>query len=123
MGLLSKLLGDGPGLVESIGDAIDKVTTTDDERAAAEIIKARLQVDLNKVEAQHRSLFISGWRPAIGWICALGLFFTFIANPLLVWIFNVDGPAVPTESLMELVLGMLGLAGLRTYEKYKGKTK
>jgi len=44
-------------------------------------------------------------------------------NPILVWVLKIDGPAVPTDLLMELVLGMLGLAGLRTYEKYKGVTK
>ncbi len=120
MGILKFL---GGNTIESIGDAIDKVTTTDEERAAAEIIKAKLQVDLNTVEAQHRSLFIAGWRPAIGWICSLGLFIMFILNPILVWALETPGPEMPTESLMELVLGMLGLAGLRTFEKARGKTR
>ena len=120
MGLMGKLLGGN--VIEQIGNAIDKVTTTDEERAAAEIIKARLQTDLNAVEAQHRSLFIAGWRPAIGWICVLGLLIEFIINPILALAFGIVGPSA-NESLMELVLGMLGLAGLRTFEKYKGNSK
>jgi len=121
--LLQAFIGKGPDLIDAFGSAIDKVSTTDEERGILENVKANMQVELNKIEAQHRSLFIAGWRPFIGWVCGIGLSFTFVVNPMIAWIFRVDGPQVPIESLMELVLGMLGLAGLRTYEKYKGKTK
>lgn len=131
MSFVTKLLGSSD-TVEAIGNAIDKVTTTDEERAAGEIIKARLQVDLNKVEAQHRSLFVAGWRPAIGWICSFSLAVYFIPQFVIGTIFwtlecIAEGGVVPyplsVKGLMELVLGMLGLAGLRTYEKYKGRTR
>ncbi len=136
-GLLAGFLGKGPDIIDAFGNAIDKVTTTDEERAIADRLKSQMQVDINKIEAQHVSLFVAGWRPAIGWVCALGLGFTVIVGPLLTWFLQVvtiltqGNPVwlslpsirIPEDALMEVLLGMLGIAGLRTFEKYKGKTK
>lgn len=130
MGFFSKILGaEIARPIDAIGNAIDKVFTSDEERLKAKAVISKLelhqdelQVELNKVEAQHRSLFIAGWRPLIGYICAGGLLLMFIINPILT-VFGVASPSIPSESLMELVLGMLGLGALRTFEKVVGRTK
>tara|TARA_R110000796_G_scaffold166756_1_gene283686 strand:+ start:661 stop:1062 length:402 start_codon:yes stop_codon:yes gene_type:complete len=82
------------------------------------------QLEINKVEAAHKSLFVAGWRPFIGWACGVGLAWAFVVAPLLASTLAAFGvsaelPAIETENLMELVMGMLGLAGLRTFEKFK----
>jgi len=82
-----------------------------------------LQAEINKVEAQHRSLFVSGWRPMVGWISAAAFGFHYIIMPLLVAYTDIDPPEFDTNSLFTVLMGMLGLGGLRTYEKLKDKTK
>ena len=90
------------------------------------------QVDVNKAEAQHRSIFVAGWRPFIGWVCGVALAYHFILYPIVVFIlasfptetFTIDQlPKFDMDSLMTVLLGMLGLGGLRTFEKSKGLTK
>lgn len=86
------------------------------------------QVDVNKNEAQHRSIWVAGWRPACGWICATALGWHFILQPIVLFaaaIFNVTlpVPAFDMGSLMTVLMGMLGLGGLRSFEKSKGVTK
>ncbi len=83
------------------------------------------QLDINKIEAASTSSFTSGWRPAIGWVCAAALACQYIARPLLAWAGIVAGhplPALPgiDDNLWQLMLGMLGLGGLRSFEKVKG---
>lgn len=131
MSFLSKIFGGASAQpIEAVFKGIDNLVTSDDERAAADLLKlkamqepAKLQVELNKIEAQHRSAFVAGWRPAIGWVCAFGLAFPFILNPILQWYTGDPGPLLPMDSLMELVIAMLGFGSLRTYEKLKGKSK
>lgn len=83
------------------------------------------QVDINKIEAASSSFFKSGWRPAVGWVCVLSLLYQFIARPILPWVFDVcqysvkDLPSLDMGSLLTLLGGLLGLGGLRTFEKYK----
>lgn len=94
--------------------------------AATEATLAQLEV--NKIEAGHRSIFVAGWRPAIGWICVLALGWTYIGVPvaklgLAIAGVEVELPVLETDSLMELLFGMLGLSGLRTFEKSRGITK
>lgn len=86
------------------------------------------QVELNKIEAQSSNIFKSGWRPAIGWIGTIGLFYNFIGYPLLQWYIQLEelsitAPDLNSEGLMSLVFALLGLGGFRTYEKFKGVTK
>jgi hypothetical protein len=86
------------------------------------------QVEVNKVEAEHRSVFVAGWRPMIGWSCAIGIFWLFVGHPLVVYIDGLDGtvspiPTINHDILLELTFAMLGMAGLRTFEKLKGITK
>lgn len=84
------------------------------------------QMEINKAEAST-DLFRGGWRPACGWVCAAGLAYTFLLRPILPWVAglfgaNVDAmPNIDTDTLMVLLTGMLGLGGLRTVERIKGK--
>jgi|TARA_R110000744_G_scaffold116254_2_gene217371 hypothetical protein len=84
-----------------------------------------LQTKINEIEAGHRSIFVAGWRPFIGWICGFALAYNFIIRDLFIWILKPADipPALQMEHLMTVLLGMLGLGGLRTYEKIKDKTK
>jgi len=83
-----------------------------------------LQAEINKVEAQHRSLFVSGWRPSLGWVCSLAFAYHFVAFPIIKTIYpEVDFPVLETEPLFTVLLGMLGLGGMRTFEKLKDKTR
>lgn len=84
------------------------------------------QMEINKAEATT-DMFRGGWRPAAGWVCVAGLAYQFILSPILPWIFNAFGaplppmPPINNETLMTLLGGMLGLGGLRTFERVKGK--
>ena len=135
MGLLGAVFGSGgSAAVTAVGSAIDKLFTSDEERINAEIVLERLrqnphilQAEINKTEAGHRSLLVAGWRPFIGWVCGIGLLWAFLGQPLFQWVAAIVGsdimpPYVPTENMMELVLAMLGLGGLRTVEKIQGRT-
>ena len=91
--------------------------------AALTIVQGQLAV--NQAEASSPSAFTSGWRPAIGWVCAAALAFQYVGRPLLAWGGIVSGHPLPTlpgidDNLWQLLLGMLGLGGLRTFEKIKG---
>ena len=84
-----------------------------------------LQSEINKVEAQHRSVFVSGWRPFTGWICAVALLYNFVLRDLAIWAFGIEQvpPALQMEHLMTVLFGMLGLGGMRSIEKIKDKTR
>jgi len=84
-----------------------------------------LQTKINEIEAGHRTLFVAGWRPFIGWICGVALAYNFVIRDLFIWITKIADapPALQMEHLMTVLLGMLGLGGLRTFEKIKDKTK
>lgn len=82
------------------------------------------QIKVNEVEAASPSLFVSGWRPAVGWICASGLAWQYVLAPIANWAVEVGHysttiPKISADGLMELLFGMLGLAGMRTFEKVK----
>lgn len=87
------------------------------------------QIEVNKQEAQHRSIFVSGWRPFVGWVTAAALAWHFLVAPIVLFtatIIGIEIPELPTfdmETLTTILLGMLGLGGLRSFEKYKGLTK
>jgi len=91
----------------------------------ADLKMATGQMEVNKAEAQHQSIFVAGWRPAVGWVCAAALAYQYLAVPLLSWGFAARGlhlPPLPTldGSLWELLTGMLGLGVLRSFEKARG---
>ena len=84
-----------------------------------------LQTKINEIEAGHRTVFVAGWRPFIGWVCGVALAYNFVIRDLFIWITKTTDapPALQMEHLMTVLLGMLGLGGLRTFEKIKDKTK
>lgn len=87
------------------------------EELNAEVKLLVAQINLNAVEAAHKSIFVAGWRPAIGWVCALGLLYNVILHQFIsIW---VEVPPVETELLYPVLLGMLGLGGMRSFEKVK----
>jgi hypothetical protein len=143
MGFLSTLLTGGDS-VKAITEVVDKLFTSDEERAAAklEIMKAEQtyklelakmdtslalgQIEVNKVEASSSDRFVAGWRPAVGWICALAILYAFFLEPFfrftaqVIFAYSGQFPEINTSDLNSLLFGMLGLGGLRTYEKLKG---
>ena len=126
-------------IIPIIGSVLDKIIPDNNakEQAKQQIEKALIdnaakinitQAETNKVEASHRSVFVSGWRPFLGWISGCGFAWMFVISPLARWVcalqgITVDLPELQSDVLMELTLAMLGLAGLRTWEKSKGLTK
>ena len=83
------------------------------------------QTDINAVEAANTNLFVSGWRPFIGWVCGIALAYQYVAAPLLMWIASslhiaLSAPPKLDGTLWELVFALLGMGGLRTFEKVKG---
>ena len=84
-----------------------------------------IQTKINEIEAGHRTVFVAGWRPFIGWVCGVALAYNFVIRDLFIWALRPQDvpPALQMEHLMTVLLGMLGLGGLRTYEKIKDKVK
>src|SRR5574338_668645 len=93
----------------------------------ADLQIALAQSKVNEVEAASPDMFRGGWRPSVGWTCVAGLVYDFIFRPMLPWIVTVLGkdvpplPSIDIESLMVLLVGMLGLGGMRSLERIKGK--
>jgi hypothetical protein len=121
-------------LINPISSLLDKFIPDADEKAklAHEIAtmaqkqaheSAIAQVKVNEKEAQHRSIFIAGWRPFVGWTCGIALFYHFIVQPVLVFFMDKPAPSFDMSTLSTILMGMLGLGGLRTFEKYKSITK
>ena len=121
-------------LVSPIASILDKVIPdkAERERLAHEIATmaethsheiSQGQIEINKQEAAHRALFVAGWRPFTGWTCALALFINYITLPILgtiITVFSDNAPYVAPldmEIMMPVLIGMLGLGGLRSYEK------
>lgn len=133
MSFLGKIFGGDTAVagVTAVGNILDNLFTSKDEKLTHEEIRMRLamkpdmaQVEMNKIEAQHRSVFVAGWRPFVGWVCGVGVLNLVLINPWIQWIAERAGPELPADTIMQLTLGMLGLLGtMRTVEKLKGKTK
>ena len=128
-----------PGLLPLVGDVLDRFFPDKEkaEQAKREIESqftdhlARIdlaQLEVNKEEAKSRNVFIAGWRPFIGWTCGLALCWTYILQPIAQFVLAqtghlIDLPGLDMSTMMPVLLGMLGLGGLRTWEKHKGLTK
>jgi len=131
MGILQKLIGGGgTPAIGAIGNVIGTVFEGKGQKLSHEEIMAKLAMsptlamqEMSKIEAGHRSVFVAGWRPAIGWVCASGLLFSFVINPVLQWVTSNPGPEMPTAIMTTMVTTLLGLGGLRTVEKLQGKAK
>lgn len=91
----------------------------------ADLQRAQMQADVNKIEASSANIFTSGWRPHIGWVCGFSLAAHYIYFPLIEWVAALSGhpikmPEIDTTELMTLVLGMLGLSKMRSDDKRSG---
>jgi hypothetical protein len=137
-GGIMNLLGIG-AIVEGVGKIADDLFTSDEERLKValqeKMIEAKLikgQLDINVAEAKHKSIFVAGWRPAIGWVGAISLGYQFILYPFLTWIWSIaqarqfvppelgPPPPLPADALWVILSGMLGIAGMRSFDKLKG---
>ena len=87
---------------------------------SGELAAMTAQTEINKVEAASSSIFVSGWRPAIGWVCALAMGYQYLARPLMVAFMPALAFPGLDDNLWQLMMGMLGLGGLRTFEKTQG---
>lgn len=129
------LLGQAASPIEAIGNVLDKLFTSDKERLDKQVILNRLatqsemvQAEINKIEAGHRTLFVAGWRPFIGWVCGVGFAYSFVLRDLMLWVFSSSTvvetlPALDNDTLMTLLYAVLGLGSLRTYEKITGRSR
>jgi len=125
MSILGSIIGPATQLLDKVIEDKDEKNriafelSTLAERHANELAKGQLEV--NKVEAAHHSIFVSGWRPCIGWVCALGLLYnTILSNILGIW---VEVPEIDTTLLVPVMMGMLGLGAMRSYEKVQGVSR
>lgn len=92
---------------------------------AAEVDLAKGQMSINEAEANHPSVWTSGWRPGVGWVCVAAFAWHFVLAPILAFVATASGhplvlPSFESESLMTVLFGMLGLGGLRTFERVRG---
>ena len=121
-------------LVKDIRSAItgepspEKIAEINNKLVELENLGMQAQSRINEVEAANTNVFVAGWRPFIGWICGFGLGTKFIFIPIGVWVCSLLDitpivPVIETGELMTLILGMLGLGGLRTFEKFTGSNK
>ena len=121
-GLLDKFIED-----KDQKNALAHEIATMTDRHAQEVVRGQLEI--NKAEAASASVFKGGWRPFIGWTCGAAFAYHFVLQPVLLFcvaLFGLDIPALPQfdmSSLMTVLMGMLGLGGLRTYEKKTGVSK
>jgi len=132
MSWLSKLLGSGTkgigSLAKDIREAIKGKELDPNKKLEIAGKLAEVQTKINEAEATHRTVFVAGWRPFIGWVCGLGLLYAVFIEPLLRFVFTVKGwtiefPKIDTTITMQVLFGMLGLVGARSYEKKNKLTK
>jgi hypothetical protein len=135
LGIIQGILGGQGGALKTISKVVDDLHTSDEERLDKKILMQRIkqklaekQINVNAKEAGHRSIFVSGWRPFIGWCGGFALAFEFILSPGIEWYskfagLNLTAPEIQTGPLLAIVTSMLGVASLRSFEKAKGLTK
>ena len=131
--MIQSLIGPVTGLLDKFIEDKDQKAriahelATMSEKHAQELSLA--QIEVNKAEAQSGSLFKGGWRPAVGWGCAIAFLYHFLLKDIIMFVCafaGVDVPDLPEfdmSTLLTVLGGMLGIGGLRTYEKQKGLTK
>jgi len=126
--VIESLIGPVAGLLDKFiedkdqKNALAHQIATMSERHAQELAKGQLEV--NKAEAASASLFVAGWRPAVGWVCVLGMASNFVIIPMVNFILalaesTVTVPLIDTSTMMPVLLGMLGLGAMRSAEKIK----
>jgi hypothetical protein len=122
------------GSVTAVGNILDALFTSDEERLDKKILLERLlqnpqlaQIELNKVEASHPNVWVAGWRPFIGWVCGSALAYHYILRDFFMWGVRMWSetpieapPTIDMAQLVSILLAMLGMVGYRTFEKMKG---
>lgn len=115
--------------LSGVGKILDNITTTSEERGKLDIEFNKLQTEINKLDSNNSSLFVSGWRPFVGWICGIGIGFNFVVRPMMNYTLMIFSPETKLMESLEmgvlstLITGMLGFGAIRTYEKIKGKNR
>ena len=136
-GFLTKIFGlKKIPVFDQIGEIVDGLHTSQEEKdeykLAAETLRqsgALEQIKTNRQEVQHRSVFVAGWRPAVGWVCAIALGWHYVVYNLLGWAFavlapeTIPPPQIDIEDLLGILGGMLGLAVVRSRDKEKQSTE
>lgn len=126
--ILDKVIPDPAAKAAAQLELIKQQQAGEFKKLEADLQSMQMQTDINKVEAGSQSLFVSGWRPAVGWVCVTGFGITAL-RPLLIWVAGllgspgIDFPQLDTSEMMQLLIGILGLGGYRTFEKYHGVHK
>jgi hypothetical protein len=132
MSFIAKLFGGGTkGIGQLAKDIREAVKGKElDPNAQLEMAGklAEVQTKINEAEATHRSVFVAGWRPFIGWVCGIGLMYAVFIEPLMRFVFTVKGwtivfPKIDTTITMQVLFVMLGLVGARSFEKKNNLTK
>jgi hypothetical protein len=132
MSFIAKLFGGGTKslgvLAKDIREAIKGKELDPNKQLDIAAKLAEVQTKINEAEATHRSVFVAGWRPFIGWICGLSLMYSAFIEPLSRFIAKMNGyegtfPIIDTTITMQVLLGMLGLGAVRSYDKKQGLTK
>ena len=125
-GIVKELVGPVTGLLDKFIEDKDQKNALAHEIATLAQKEAHknaaLQLEVNKIEAAHASIFVSGWRPALGWVCTMGMFGNFITIPFSNFVLALIGydiviPLVQLETMMPVLMGMLGLGAMRSFEK------
>ena len=125
-GIVKELIGPVTGLLDKFIEDKDQKARLAHEIATLAQKEAHknaaLQLEVNKTEAAHKNLFVAGWRPFIGWTCGLGMFGNFITIPFANFVlallsYEIAIPLVPLETMMPVLMGMLGLGAMRSFEK------
>lgn len=120
----------GIGLVNSVVSRFwPDATESDKQKASLALAELQAQTDINKIEAGNANLFVSGWRPFVGWMCGCALLYSSLLEPILRFvgtvIFKYSGtyPLVDSDITFQVLMGLLGLGALRSYEKKNGVTR
>lgn len=127
--IIEKVIPDPQAAADAKLKALDLAQRGELAQLEADTKMALAQIDVNKAEASSGNWFASSWRPCIGYMCVLGLAYSFLIQPVLPWLAALFGkpmpplPSLDSDVLMTLVAGMLGIGGLRSYEKTKGVAK
>lgn len=103
----------------------EKMAEINKQLMELEFTAQKAQTDINLQEAKHPNVFVSGWRPFIGWVCGFSFAYKFIGHPVLIWAnqvweWGIEAPVLDTSGLMTLAMSLLGIGGMRTFEKMKG---
>ena len=122
LGIADSIIGVAGKVLDKFVEDKDLKTKLDFELRKAYADANLAQIDVNKEQSKHPSIFVAGARPSIMWICAFGLGWQFVFQPIAVWYMALTAspivlPIIPTEGLLSLTLALLGLGGMRTFEK------